>query len=114
VNGPFKAGTSDYTIYQKTNGLQSVIPIGKKVIADEGYSCSDGKLCTNNPEDTAEVKKFKRRAKARHESFNGKVKSFRCLSERFNRSHCRHKFAFDAVCVIVQMQLENGSVLYDI
>lgn len=114
VNGPFKAGTSDLAIYKQPNGLHSVIPMGKKVIADDGYKCSDEKLCTSNPEDTVAVKKFKRRAKLRQESFNGKVKAFHCLSERFNRSLHRHKFAFDAVCVIVQMQLENGSVLYDI
>lgn len=91
-----------------------MIPQGKKVIADDGYSSIDGKLCTSNQEDTQEVKKFKRRAKLRQESFNSKLKAFHCLSERFNRSLHHHKAVFEAVCVIVQMQLENGSMLYDV
>jgi DDE superfamily endonuclease len=112
VNGPFPASKHDVTVYKMPNGLQDKIPNGKKVIGDEGYRGSN--VSTSNPEDTAAVKKFKSRAKLRHETFNAKIKTFRSVSERFNRSLNRHQSVFEAVCVIVQYQLENGSTLYEV
>ena len=54
------------------------------------------------------------RARARHETFNGRIKNFGCLDDRFRHGMEKHKICFEAVCVIVQYQLENGSPLFDI
>jgi hypothetical protein len=105
----------DLTIFRAANGLKEMIPQGKRVIADNGYTSTQeqGILSTPNSHDIREVRKFKSRARARHESFNGKVKNFRCLAEQFRHGVPNHKIVFEAVCIIVQYQLENGSPLFD-
>jgi DDE superfamily endonuclease len=80
INGPFKAGDSDLVIFRKPDGLKSKIPDNKLVIGDKGY-CGEGVVSTPNPRDNAEVNQCKRRARARHETFNGKIKNFSILSE---------------------------------
>jgi hypothetical protein len=103
----------------KTSGLQAhLVAQGKQAIADSGYSgVRGGGVSTPNRLDTAEVKEFKRRARARHENFNGRIKNFGILSQTFRHKINRvekHQTAFEAVCVIVQYQLENGSPLFEI
>jgi DDE superfamily endonuclease len=103
VNGPFPAGQSDLCVYRKENGLRTVIQEGKKVIADNGYQSKDEiNLSTPNPFDSNAVKQYKTRARARHESFNKRIKDFGILSERFRHGFNKHKIAFESVCVIVQ------------
>ena len=114
LNGPFKASQHDLTIFRSANGLKEMIPEGRKVIADNGYtSAQEHILSTPNSNDPREVRKFKSRARARHESFNGKIKNFRSLAEQFRHGVTNHKIVFEAVCVICQYQLENGSPLFD-
>ena len=55
-----------------------------------------------------------RRAHARHEAFNGRLKSFKVLAEKFRHGQEKHKSVFEAVCVIVQYDMENGRPLFDI
>lgn len=114
INGPFPAGTHDVAVYQQENGLQSKIPLGKKVIGDEGYRGQSKTISTYNPNNPNEVKKFKSRARARHETFNRKIKTFQILNDCFRHSINKHKAAFEAVCIIAQYQLENGSPLFDV
>jgi len=60
---------------------------------------------------------MKGRALARHEKFNGQLKNFACLSEHFRHGNDgaqmfdKHKMCFEALAVICQHQLENGSPL---
>jgi hypothetical protein len=118
THGPCKGGCNDKKMF-KTSGLQArLLAQGKKAIADSGYSgVEGGGVSTPNKLDTAEVKEFKRRARARHENFNGRIKNFGVLSQTFRHKKNRlekHQTAFEAVCVIVQYQLENGSPLFEI
>jgi hypothetical protein len=115
MNGPFKAGESDQKIF-KNRGLKAKLKaIGKKGIADGGYTGHPNQLSTpNNRHDATPVKKFKSRALKRHETFNGLTKFFDCLSGRFRHSVDRFKNCFEAVCVICQYQVELGNPLYDI
>jgi hypothetical protein len=62
--------------------LKEKIPPGKQRIGDQGYK-DETVIATSNPLDSAEVKELKRRAKAHHKAFNGRLKDFRILSERF-------------------------------
>ena len=112
MNGPFKASRHDITIFRRA-GLKDMIPPGHRVIADNGYKGEAIVVSKPNSNDPGELKKFKRRARARHESFNGRIKNFQCLAERFRHGVNKHVIAFEAVCVIVQYQLENGSPLFD-
>ena len=115
LNGPTKASQHDITLFRTPDGLKETIPQGKRVVADRGYASKQEAaiLSTPNSQDPVNVRKFKSRARARHESFNAKIKNFRVLSECFRHSLDNHKTAFEAICVICQYQLENGSPLFD-
>jgi hypothetical protein len=115
INGPFPAGQSDLHVFRKADGLKSKIPNGKKVIADNGYQGERPIISAPNDHDNADVKAFKRRARARQESINSKLKQFRILEERFRHCHGKHTFCFHAVAVIIQYEMDNGSnKLYEI
>jgi hypothetical protein len=102
----------DLVNFKAPDGLKSKIPAGKKVIADRIYR--DPVCSIRNPQDTPEVRKFKRRARARHETFNARIKSFKVLAEKFHHGAAKHKAVFEAVCVITQYQMENGHPLFDV
>ena len=114
INGPFPAGQNDLAIYRKPNGLKTKIPPGKLVVGDEGYMGEDEQVSTRNPFDSPELRNFKRRAKARHETFNGRIKNFKILDERFRHGVAKHQAVFEAVCVLVQYDMDNGHPMFDI
>lgn len=113
VKGPFKAGVSDRTIFRVEGGLKSIMPVGKMLIADNGYT-GEAQISAPNEEDTPAVKMYKQRARARHENLNGRLKWFEILNIPFRHNVDNHGVVFNAVCVIVQYALENGSPLFDI
>ena len=112
INGPFPAGQHDITIFCKEGGLKSKIASGKRAVGDEGYR-GEQQISTRNPLDSVMVKEFKKRARARHETFSGRIKSFKILAERFRHGVKKHKVVFEAVCVIVQYEMENGHPIFD-
>jgi len=116
INGPFHASVHDLTIYQKPNGLKSKMPAGKKAVADRGYVGEAGarNLSMRNTFDSKAVRDFKRRVRARHENFNARLKSFQILDGCFRHGVKKHKTVFEAVCVIVQYDMENGHPLFDV
>jgi hypothetical protein len=114
MKGPTKAGGNDLQVFLQ-EGLEAKLKAtGKKGIGDGGYRGHPGEMSTPNSHDSKEANKFKSRALKRHEKFNGLTKNFDCLSGRFRHSVDRFKNCFEAVCVICQYQMENGSPLYDI
>ena len=60
------------------------------------------------------MKDFKRRARARHETVNGRLKVFKILAERFRHGVEKHQTVLEAVCVLLQCELENGHPLFDV
>lgn len=113
VNGPFPAGENDISIF-KNRGLSEMIPEGCWAIADNGYRGVVKKIRTSSSLDTSAVRKLKSRAKARHESFNGKLKNFDVVSRTWRHAVEKHSIAFKAVCVVCQYQMDNGSPLWDV
>ena len=115
LNGPTKASEHDLGIFKSPNGLKAKIPEGKRVIADRGYKGKEQSAVLSIPNscDPAGVRKMKSRARARHESFNAKIKNFGVLAACFRHDLNDHKMVFEAVCVICQYQMENGSPLFD-
>ena len=71
-------------------------------------------LSLPNTFDAKTLNNFKSRARLRHETFNGRLKSFAILSETFRHGFDKHKFVFEAIAVTVQYQIENGSPLFDV
>ncbi|KAL7578758.1 hypothetical protein ACA910_015989 [Epithemia clementina (nom. ined.)] len=116
INGPFRYGVHDLTVF--CHGLLNELADGKMAIADRGYISSkpmeSHKLATPNACDSTALARFKSRARARHETFNLRIKCFDILLETFHHSLDKHKFAFEAVCVIVQYQIDNGAALFDV
>lgn len=114
INGPFPAGESDITVFRKPDGLKEKIPPGKKVVADKGYRGETGKISVPNKHDSLITSAYKTRARARHETFNQRIKSFKMMQEDFRHGVKKHKIAFEAVCVLVQYDIENHHPLFQI
>jgi hypothetical protein len=124
INGPFPAGVPDLALYRQPGGLKSKMPDGKYATADRGYR-GEPALRTPNPFDSEKAKHFKKRSQARHETFNARIKSFKILSTRFRHRHTahgkegvtchdNHGAVFEAVCVILQYDMESGHPLFAI
>ena len=62
--------------------------------------------------ESKELHSFKTRARLRHETFNGRIKMFGILQNRFRYGFDMHIFAFEAVVVTVQYQMDNGSPIF--
>ena len=60
------------------------------------------------------LRKFKTRALKRHEKFNGHMKVFECLSNRFRSGKEKFAACFEAVAVICQYQIENDKPMFDV
>jgi hypothetical protein len=115
MKGPTKAGGNDLSVFLQKKGLKKkLIATRKKGIGDGGYGGHPCELSTPNSHDFKEAKKFKSCALKRHEKFNRPTRHFDCLSGCFRHSVDRFKNCFEAVCVVCQHQMENGSLLYDI
>ena len=119
INGPFRGGMHDKSIYLQ--GLRTKIPNGKMIIADGVYGSKTRfvapddhlKISLPNLCDTKEVHNFKSRLRARHESFNGRLKHWRSLADTFHHANNKHVHVFEAIAVIIQYQMDHGSPLFD-
>lgn len=118
INGPFPAGTNDIKMFRKPGGLKDKIPDQCRAIGDEGYRGEPSKISTRNPFNSDDVKQFENRVRARHETVNSRLKAFGVLNQVFrskaDRRMERHKSVFEACCVIVQYELDNGSPLFKV
>lgn len=113
IAGPFKGSKNDMTIFRE-EGLMDMIPEGLLAIVDKGYRGEPLKASAPNSLDDDDVREFKKRVRARHETFNARLKSFAILSEKFRHKPVlyKHKACFEAVAVIAQYSLELGSPLF--
>jgi hypothetical protein len=91
-----------------------MIPAGKKGVGDNGYGGEGGLISTPNSQDGRMLREFKKRCRARQETVNTRIKSFRCLKDTWRHPINKHKIAFEAVCVICQYEMENGADLFDV
>jgi len=115
INGPFPSGEfNDLKVFVLQDGLKDKLQAAnKRGIADNGcVGCEE--LSMPNPRDPEMVRKFKSRARKRHENFNSMKKRFACLKGQFRHSEARFKTCFEAVCVICQNKLDHGCPLFDI
>ena len=98
------SGSEREAVWEITTGISGLL------IGDKGYRGEPEFVSTSNEFDPKEIADFKNRASARHETFNQRLKTFKCLTEKFRHGVSNHKVAFEAVCVITIYQLENGSI----
>ena len=119
TSGPFPAGQNDNIIFQKPNGLKSKIPNGSLAIGDQGYRGHPEKVSTRNDYNSRDLKVFKNRVRARHETVNSRLKAFGILNQVFRTKSVearmiKHKAAFEACLVLVQYEMDNGSPLFKV
>ena len=109
ISGPHRGGKNDQTIFDE--GLRHKIKQGKLVIADGGYS--GPMVSAPDPNEPKPVRRFKARARSRHETFNGRLKYFSILGDMFRHEPTqKHALALYAVAVTVNMQIDAGSELF--
>jgi hypothetical protein len=105
----------DITIFRE--GLKHKIQPWKKRPVDRGYVTSNPyqkMLSQPNACDSKTLNNFKSRAQLRQETFNSRLKVFDALNQTFRYGIEKHKFALEAICVIVQYQMDNGSPVFDV
>jgi len=110
--GPMKCSIHDTTIWKQSGVAEKTGP-EKFGIADRGYKGQE-KLSIKNPRDPKPFRQFKARSLARHETFNGRLKMYGALSQCFKHDLDLHRFVFEAICVTVQYQMDNGSPIFDV
>jgi hypothetical protein len=119
IEGPNQSSIHDLRVFRggdvvEEGSLAAKMPPGKRLIGDCGYLGEAELISTRNTFDTPEVKVMKMRARARHETFNGRIKNFNILAERFRHDVSKHQIVFVAVCVIIQYDMENGCPLFTV
>ena len=134
IAGPKPASTHDITFFRggqevsrnkKMNeevwdkdSLYFRIPAKKRLIGDSGYKGEPAKISVTSREHDDVTKNFFARAKSRQETFNSRLKFFGVLGGCFrhgkqpNNKMELHKLCFEAVCVLVQYDMENGHPLF--
>lgn len=119
INGPFDGAVDDRAMYaDRTMGR---IPDGKLLVADRGYGRKDKKKYPGWNEkfslpchtDSQRLANFKSRLRCRHEAVNGLLVNWAVLHKEFTHPHDKHVFAFEAVCVLVQMNMDHGHPIWD-
>jgi hypothetical protein len=118
INGPFKAGKNDKTIFEE-DGLAEMLCDDEGIEVDKGYQ-GDERLKNPLIAQSQEDRIQKSRVRARHEIVNGRLKNFRILDDVFRSctgnvdTAEKHALAFQAVAVIVQLGFELHGHLYDV
>ncbi|CAB9500472.1 hypothetical protein SEMRO_84_G044950.1 [Seminavis robusta] len=114
IHGPTPPGEmNDLTVFRSK--LKGVLPEGRRLIADGIYASETDYVSTKNDLDPKALSKFKDNVLSRQENFNQRCKCFGILKHRFRHRgfskdwEQQHQTAMHAVCVLVQMQLDNGT-----
>ena len=103
INGPFACGAyPEVKIFR--SAMKMALLSGERVTADKGYGdikCASPNLLTADGRcKAAEIR-------ARHETYNGRLKSWRVLSNTFRHNVSKHGLCFYAVANIVQLELDS-------
>lgn len=113
VHGPYPCGSySDLAIFRLK--LKGLLQDAEKVLADGGYKDGvNGK--TVNPNGLNDWDQYmKKVARARHETINGKLKSFAILGDRYRGNLLFHKYIFMAIANLVQVGIETSDTVFQV
>ena len=118
IAGPYRGGKADVDICRDSGLMQKLKDSGKVCIADRGfkskYAHEREHMATPDYMDSAELFNFKSRVRLRQETYNRLLTHFAVLSGTWNYGFEKHGDALRAVAVILQYQLDNGSLsIYD-
>ena len=114
IHGPFPCGRwPDLNIFR--HALLSHLEAGEKVEADDGYVGEPLKTLTpalNSK--TALDRQLRQQNRNRQESFNKRLKDWKCLEAVCKHNLAKHSSMFRAVAVICQLAIESGEPLFHV
>jgi len=111
-SGPFECGTwPDLNIFRAI--LKPKLGPCEHVIADSGYQ-GDPKVITSRQHKGFEHQLTMNTARARHETFNSRLKAWGILKQIFRHDINKHHIAFRSVLVIEQMRIQEGHCLFEV
>lgn len=111
-NGPFECGRwPDLKIFQSK--LLMMLGDGEKVIADGGYK-GEPTIITPGKSRNREHYIQMGKARARHETFNGRMKTWGCMKNTFRHPKSKHNILFRACLVLEQIKIDNGHSLFQV
>ena len=112
LNGPFPCGSCpDIKIFRL--GLKNKLGPMEKVVADRGYR-GDSRICTPNDAKDGEHRKAMGFLRARHETFNGRLKNWGCLYQTYRHDRNKHHMFTESAVVIAQVNISNGNSLFQV
>ena len=112
--GPFRGAVHNLTIFQ-FHLKRSLLP-GERVIADRGYR-GDRKIVTPYDYDCLSMqhKRAMSVLRSRHETMNGRLKIFGCMSQSWRHALSDHHRAFRACLCIAQLMHKYGTAgMFDV
>jgi len=114
IQGPYPAGKwPDIKIFNAV--LAHFLERYERVEADDGYRGHADKVkCPLNDISPPEKTAMQARVRARHETFNGRLKNWGILSQVFRHDICRHGEVFRACVVLTQLTIEQGEALFSV
>ena len=114
IQGPYPMGKfTDITIFNKV--LRHFLDPGERVEADEGYVGHPDKIvCPTNPGYSDERRAMSARARARHETLNGRLKNWGILRQVFQHRIQLHGTVFPACAVVTQVGILIEESLFDV
>lgn len=83
------------------------IPAGKRCVVDGGYVGKLDKFSGYNQFDSEEVKHFKKRVKARHETINKRMNDYRVMDDQWRHNRDKFPACVRAVAILIQCGLED-------
>jgi hypothetical protein len=113
IHGPFQCGKwPDIKIF-RSKLIDHLAP-GEMVEADKGYRGERHKIRTADNYLSRTDRKAKKKARARHETVNKRLKQWGCLKQIFRHDPRKHKLVFKAVAVCTQLCFEHGETPFQV
>ena len=103
IQGPYPAGRfNDIAIFNKV--LRHFLEPGERVEADNGYVGTADKIkCPDNPCNPVENEGMQSRTRYRHETINGRFKTWGILQQTYRHDIRRHGEVFRAIAIMTQL-----------
>ncbi|CAB9530745.1 unknown protein [Seminavis robusta] len=113
IAGPYLPGVyNDLQIFRM--GLRDKLDVGEKVEADDGYIAEREKCkCPHSMRTREDQRRMRGRLRMRQEKLNRLLKNFHTLDVPFRHGASKHGSCVHAICVLVQLTMEQGEELFD-
>ena len=114
IQGPYPAGKwTDIKIFNQV--LRNFLDTGERVEADNGYvGAADKVKCPDNPCNPVANEGMQSRVRSRHETINGRFKTWGILKNTYRHNIRRHGEVFRAIAIITQLGIDNGEPLFQV